>query len=138
MLHNLIFLKLKLQCNIYFLGLKGKTPEPQAAVKKAMPFVGKMPRKRENPNRDSNSPAAKSKFGPLSSNNVPPPGVANPTPPPPEDKPQPPPPTSTFSSGPTYQQPPVPASFSLSGKRGPKNPTPKNVDLKVFFSTSLF
>lgn len=108
-------------------GIKGKTPEPQASVKKAMPFVGKMPRKRENTNRDSSSPA-KSKFGPLSANNVPPPGVvtnANPTPPPPQ-KPQPPPPT-TFSVAPTYQQPPPPVSVSqLGGKRAPKNPTPKN------------
>ena len=69
-----------------YLGIKGKTPEPHASVKKAMPFVGKMPRKRENPNRDSSSPApAKSKFGPLSTNNVPPPGVANPTPPSPQN-----------------------------------------------------
>ena len=99
-------------------------------MKKAMPFVGKMPRKKDNSSRDSNSPA-KSKFGPLSGS-VPPPGVcttASPTPPTASPlKPQPPPPTTpTFTMATT---PTIPVT-QLGGKRAPKNPTPKNVDLQV-------
>lgn len=77
-------------------GIKGKTPEPQLQVKKALPFVGKRPGK-----RDSASPA-KSKFG----SNVP--NV--------------PPPTLTTNLPISYA-PPVP-------RKPPKNPTPKNVDLR--------
>merc|ERR1712051_1092723 len=127
-------------------GLKGKTPEPQASKKKPMPFVGKMPRKRDitklatppptTENRDSSSPA-KSKFGPPSGTNVPPPGVvttqANPTTPAPiPPKPlQPPTPPTTFTMAPRYQPPPpVSVSAQFGGIRAPKNPTPKSVDMK--------
>ena len=121
-----------------FVGLKGKTPEPQASKKKPMPFVGKMPRKRDlTSNRDSSSPA-KSKFGPPSGTNVPPPGVvttpANPTTPAPiPPKPlQPPTPPTTFTMAPRYQPPPpVSVSAQFGGIRAPKNPTPKSVDMKV-------
>ena len=97
--------------------LRNKTAEPQTMIKKAMPFVGKMPGKRDT-NRDSNSPA-KTKFGPPSGNSVPPPVVttANPTPPP-----QPPKQTSFQSS--------TMMSYPSINRRAPKNPTPKDVDLK--------
>ena len=122
----------------FFVGLKGKTPEPQASKKKPMPFVGKMPRKRDiTSNRDSSSPA-KSKFGPPSGTNVPPPGVvttpANPTTPAPiPPKPlQPPTPPTTFTMAPRYQPPPpISVSAQFGGIRAPKNPTPKSVDMKV-------
>ena len=81
--------------------LKAKTPDPQIGNKKSIQsFVGKMPKKR-SVERDSVSPN-RSKFG--AQVNVPPPEVVAPA---------------------------VPAPTYLPIRRAlPKNPTPKNVDIK--------
>ena len=97
--------------------VKGKTPEPQTSVKKAVPFVGKMPgKKKDTTTPDREAPTftktKSSRFGGTAAG-VPPPTVMTDLAPPPK---------------PNVMPPAL--AMPIIRKAAPKNPTPKNVDIQ--------
>lgn len=113
-------------------GFKGKTPEPQTNVKKAVPFVGKMPsKKKETPDRDAPKVKKPSKFGPPASavGGLPPPSVVTDITPTPS--------TASATSTTTTSATTVPSMPDVRNRQPlPKNPVPKNMNIQEMLAAA--